>query len=100
MTRYLIKTTYVSGPHEGKVFYLTKGGYVTDLDRIHFESDTYKTEGIARNQCLRLAKNNAADYRAERSQYEYDKKRGKERKSPFIHEKEFFEPIAVETIPG
>lgn len=66
MLRYIIKVTYLDGPHAGKVYFLRKGGYVTEEDSIHWEDTTYKTEGICQRVCNHMTKVNDEDYEFER----------------------------------
>lgn len=98
MTRYLIKTTYLDGPHAGKSYYLTKGGYVVDLDKKHFESDTYATEGFAKRRCNQLHAENSLNVSWERFDEQLNVKKGNAPKKQFIYYEESYEPVAVEAI--
>ena len=62
MKGYVIKVTYLTGRHKGKSYLMKKGGYVTKEHNYHFESDVYKTLGIAKRVCTIYRKNNELDY--------------------------------------
>ena len=73
MKGYVIKVTYLTGRHKGKSYLMKKGGYVTEEHNYHFESDVYKTLGIAKRVCTIYHKNNELDYNTERRTNEYNK---------------------------
>ena len=98
MAHYLIKKTYLDGPHAGKSYYLTKGGYVVDLDKTHFESDTYKTLGHAKRRCDQLYMDNFANIRWERFDEQLNIKKGLRPKKHFIYYEESYEPVEVDAI--
>ena len=56
--RYLIKATYLEGPHAGKVYFLRKGGFVTDLYQYQWEDTTYSSRSTAQRFCTRRTKDN------------------------------------------
>lgn len=66
MTRYLIKATYMSGPHTGKSYLLRKGGYVTQLGQNENKDTTYMSENTCRKVCRDLFKNNEVEVQIER----------------------------------
>lgn len=47
MTMYQIKATYLDGPHAGKSYVLTKGGYVAP-DGSQYRGDCYETVTAAK----------------------------------------------------
>ena len=77
MKGYVIKVTYLTGRHKGKTYLMKKGGYVTEENHYHFESDIYKTLGIAKRVCTMYRKNNERDYNAERRMNEYNILKGR-----------------------
>ena len=93
--RYLIKVTYISGPHEGKEHLLQKGGYVTDEDSPQWEDTTYASLGMAMKECRRLTAKNKADYEDERIYNQIRIKHGDPAKEFFIYELEKYEPYLV-----
>ena len=95
MKRFLIKVTYLSGRHKGKSFLLKKGGYVAGENEHVCESDTYKTETIAKRICTLYTNNNQRDYLDERRYNDYRISKGYESKEFFIHELESYEPYEL-----
>lgn len=98
MTGYIIKTTYLTGPHTGQVAYLRKGGYVTDLDRIHWDDDVYKTEGQCRAICTRYAVSNKRDHEWEIKDKAYRRAQGHDVWKFNIHELQSYEPYRVDDV--
>ena len=96
MKGYVIKVTYLTGRHKGKTYLMKKGGYVTEADSYHFESDIYKTLGTAKRVCTLYRKNNERDYHAERRTNEYNISKGRPSKEWFIYELESYEPFEIE----
>ena len=96
MKGYVIKVTYLTGRHKGKSYLMKKGGYVTEEHNYHFESDVYKTLGIAKRVCTIYRKNNERDYNAERRTNEYNISKGRPSKDWFIYELESYEPFEIE----
>lgn len=99
MKGYVIKVTYLSGRHKGKTYLMKKGGYVTEEHFHHFESDVYKTLGIAKRICTMYTKSNERDYIAERRYNDYQISKGREGKEWFIYELERYEPFEIEYSP-
>lgn len=96
MTGYLIKATYLTGPHKGKSYLLNKGGYVTESTRFQHKDTTYKTLGFANRECKRLTEKYTLDYKIERQDNDYRISQGKSAKEFFIYEQMSFEPYPVE----
>lgn len=99
MKGYVIKVTYLSGRHKGKTYLMKKGGYVTEEHFHHFESDIYKTLGIAKRICTMYTKSNERDYIAERRHNDYQISKGRKGKEWFIYELESYEPFEIEYSP-
>ena len=70
MNGYIIKATYLTGPHIGKSYFLTKGGYVTDQPDTQWSYACYKTASICRAVCKKLSSNNTVEHRLENKQRE------------------------------
>ena len=98
MIRYLIKATYTEGSHKGESYLLTKGGYVTDEDSIHWEDRSYKTEGICRKVCKHMFEENERSRRCERVDEQIRIKRGGDPKEFYIYESQSYEPYPVEAV--
>ena len=98
MTKYIIKTTYLEGEHEGKVHYLNKGGYVVDdrLDNI-WQDESY-TLSACKAACTKKANNNKVDRDIELRTRERRLAQGKTVESWRIHYLEKYEPFAIETV--
>ena len=97
-TRYIIKVTHLEGKHAGEYYYQQKGGWITELNDVHFDDTTYETEGIAKRVCARLYRENEASREIERQDEAIRIKRGKAPKGYWIYEHDSFEPVAVEAI--
>lgn len=73
-TYYIIKKTYQGGPHDGKVFYLGKDGYVIDYEGGYcFYDDCYQTKRAAKMVATRYNEANSFDVQlngAEKARFE------------------------------
>lgn len=98
MNGYLIKGTYLTGPHKGESYLLRKGGYVTEEGRHEWDDTTYRTLGIAQAQCRRLTEENEICYNDETWSRNRRIKEGKEVSKYRIYEKEAYEPYFVENV--
>ena len=98
VTRYIIKVTYLEGDHKGKVYFLCKGGHVTELENIQWEDTTYKTEGICRRVCERMFDYNELSKRIERQNEAYKISNGGSLKKFYIYESQSYEPYPVEAV--
>lgn len=96
-TGWIIKGAYLTGMHEGKTFFLRKGGYVTDGEKT-WSDFAYKTKGFAERECKRLKEYYDQSYRSERQDNEINIKKGLKAKEWFIYELQSFEPYEVELI--
>ena len=96
MTRYLIKITYLEGPHEGKSHLIRRGGRCTDEGDIQWDDTTYASEGIAKRVCKRLYTDNELNRKIERQDEAVRIKRGRPAKEYYIYESCSYEPYPVE----
>ena len=97
-TRFIIKVTYLEGPHVGKFHFLRKGGYVTDLPDIQWNDTTYKTEAIARRVCRKMYEDNELSRKIERQTEAVRIKRGGSKKPWYIYESCSYEPFPVDVV--
>lgn len=101
MNRYVIKSTYLTGPHKGRSYFLIKGGkgwYVTDHPDELSSADCYKTESICRSVCNKLSANNIVEYRLENKQRERQAEKGQTISVSRIYELMSYEPYEVRTV--
>lgn len=96
MTRYLIKITYLEGPHKGQSYLRRRGGYCTEAGDHQGKDTTYATLGIARSVCKKLYENNELDRKIERQDEAARIKRGRPAKEWYIYESCSYEPYPVE----
>ena len=96
--RYLIKATYLAGPHKDKVYIMQKGGYVTSINDLQGFDQTYSSETICRNICNKMFYNNERDFSIERKQNNWNIEAGKKGKDylQFIYWPQSFEPVRVD----
>ena len=98
MSRYLIKATYISGPHTGSVYYMEKGGYVCRDNALQYykgEDSSYASLGTALRICKMYAKENEQLYNIETQDIEYRAKKGRTPYKFRIHELQKFEPYEI-----
>lgn len=96
MKKYIIKVTYLTGKYKGESYFMRKGGYITEPNHYHFNSDVYATEAICNRVCGKLFKNNERNYEFESKDREYKKNKGCTLKDWRIYERESYEPYAIE----
>lgn len=96
--RYLIKVTYLAGPHKDKVYLMQKGGYVTSIHDLQGFDQTYASEAICRNICNKMVYNNEMDFSIERTQNNWNIEAGKKGKEDFqfIYWPQSFEPVRID----
>ena len=87
MRAYQIKVTYMEGPHTGKTYVMTKGGYVASDTPTQFMEECYEKLGTAKAVCSRYFKSNELNRRLERNSF-------LDRAYP-IYSAQTFEPIEV-----
>ena len=95
MGRYLIKSTYLEGPHEGQSHLLRKGGYVTEEGRYEFEDTTYASKSIAERWCKHFFEENERNRKIERQDEAWKVARGGKPKSFYLYMSESYEPYEV-----
>lgn len=98
MIRYLIKATYLEGPHCGESYLLRKGGFVTDFPSIQWDDTTYKTEGICKRVCKHMFEENELNRRIERREEQWKIQKGGQPKKWYIYESQKYEPYAVDVV--
>lgn len=98
MNGYLIKVTYLTGPHKGRSYLLRKGGFVTEEDNHEWDITTYRTLNIAKAQCRRLTKENERCYNVETQSRIRRINEGKEVAKYRIYEQESYEPYHVKHV--
>lgn len=98
MNGYIIKATYLTGPHIGKSYFLIKGGYVTDEPDVQWSDACYKNAGICRAVCNKLSSNNIIEHRLENKQRERQLERGQNIPVSMIYELMSYEPYEVKTV--
>lgn len=92
MNGYLIKATYLTGPHKGKSYLLRKGGYVTEEGNCEWDDTTYRTLANAEKRCRQLAQDNERDYNHETWERDHRIQQGK----PLLHEWRIYEKMSYE----
>ena len=100
MTKYIIKTTYLEGPHEGKIHYINKHGFVlvdAALDHI-WSDDAYDTLATCKRVCTLRMKHIEVQRRIELEDRERRMQSGKPVNKYRLYYLEKYEPFAVETI--
>lgn len=95
MDGYLIKATYITGPHAGKSYLLRKGGYVTDETQGQWADTVYKTEAICKRRCEKMTVESDTEYYIETTSRANRRMAGKEVSRYRIHEKMIYEPYLV-----
>jgi hypothetical protein len=100
MTKYIIKTTYLEGPHEGKVSYVTKHGCVLiDAALNHvWHDDAYDTEAACKRACTLRMKHIEVQRRIELKDRERRIQQGKPVSKYRLYYLERYEPFAIETL--
>lgn len=98
MNGYLIKATYLTGPHTGKSYFLRKGGYVTQECDTQWEDTVYKSESMCNARCKKLSAQNSSDYYIESCDRANRRFAGKEVARYRIHEKMTYEPYLVSDV--
>lgn len=96
--RYLIKVTYLTGPHKDKVYLMQKGGYVTSINDLQGFDQAYASKAICRNICNKMFINNEQDFAIERKQNIWNIEAGKKGKEDFqfIYWPQSFEPVRID----
>lgn len=98
MKGYIIKVTYLTGPHEGKSYFLQKGGFVTSDPDNQWSHNCYKTENICKSVCRQLGCNNMIDHMVEEKTREFQIQHGRDVSDSMIYELEYYEPYFVKNV--
>lgn len=98
MKGYIIKVTYLTGPHEGKSYFLQKGGFVTSDPDNQWSHNCYKTENICKSVCRQLGCNNKIDHMVEEKTREFQIQHGRDVSDSMIYELEYYEPYFVKNV--
>lgn len=95
MSRYLIKTTYLEGPHQGKSHLIRKGGYVTDEQTFQWNDTTYASKSIVERWCKHFLEENEENRRIERSNEAWRIARGGKPCLFYLYFSKSYEPYEV-----
>jgi len=98
MPKYIIKTTYLEGPHEGKTCYVTKYGCILEgaaLNHI-WQDDVYDTLAACKTACTLRMKHIEVQRRIELKDRERRLEQGKPVSKYRLYYSEKYEPFAVE----
>lgn len=98
MNGYIIKATYLTGPHKGTSYFLQKGGYVTSDPDDQWSDNCYKTENICKSICMKLERSNMAEHVVEKITREYRFQKGYNVSDFMIYELMKYEPYFVKTV--
>ena len=96
MKGYLIKVTDLDGRFKGESWLMRKGGYVHPdfLEDTEWAEDCYKTLGVAKRECKRLAKQNVIDLKYQECENVFNAKHGRRMMDLYVPES--YEPYEVE----
>ena len=102
MTKYIIKTTYLEGPFEGKVNYLNKHGFVLHDAALNnvWQDDAYDTIAACKCACTLRMKHIEVQRRIELKDRERRLQQGKPVNKYQLYYLERYEPFAIETVDG
>lgn len=98
MIGYLIRATYLTGPHKGKSYLLRKGGHVTEEGATEWDDTTYRSENICSAQCKKLTKGNELNYQFETRDRESAEKQGSKLAGSRIYQLMHYEPYFVANV--
>lgn len=98
MNGYIIKATYLTGPHKGRSYFLQKGGYVTSDPDDQWSDNCYKTENICKSICMKLERSNMAEHVVEKRIREYRSQNGYNVSEYMINELMKYTPYFVKTV--
>ena len=98
MKGYIIKVTYLTGPQEGKSYFLQKGGFVTYDPDNQWSHNCYKTENICKSICRQLGSNNIINHTVEEKTRELQIQNGRNVSDSMIYELEYYEPYFVKNV--
>ena len=98
MNGYIIKATYLTGPHKGTSYFLQKGGYVTSDPDDQWSDDCYKTENICKSVCRKLENSNMVEHAIEKKTREYKSQNEIQLSDYMIYELMKYQPYFVKTV--
>lgn len=98
MNGYIIKATYLTGPHKGTSHFLQKGGYVTSDPDDQWSDNCYKTENICKSICRKLESSNMTEHVIEKRYREYRSQNGYNVSDYMIYELMKYQPYFVKTV--
>lgn len=98
MNGYIIKATYLTGPHKGEYYFLQKGGYVTSNPDDQWSDTCYKTENICKSICRKMEANNKLEHDLETKRKIYRAEKGQNVSYFNIYELMKYEPYSVKTV--
>lgn len=98
MNGYIIKATYLTGPHKGRSYFLQKGVFVTDDPGDQWSDNCYKTENICKSICRKLENSSMVEHVIEKRMREYQSKNGYSVSEYMINELMKYKPYFVKTV--
>lgn len=98
MNGYIIKATYLTGPHKGTSYFLQKGGFVTADPDDQWSDNCYKTENICKSICRKLENSSMVEHVIEKRMREYQSKNGYSVSEYMINELMKYKPYFVKTV--
>lgn len=98
MNGYIIKATYLTGPHKGTCYFLQKGGYVTSDPDDQWSDNCYKTENICKSICMKLERSNMTEQVVEKRIREYRSQNGYNVSEYMINELMKYQPYFVKNV--
>lgn len=98
MTGYIIKVTYLTGPHKGEFYFLQKSGFATSNPDEQWSHNCYKTENICKAVCRQRGCDNMIHHMVEEKTRELQIQNGHTVSDSMIYELEYYEPYLVKTV--
>lgn len=98
MNGYIIKATYLTGPHKGRSYFLQKGGYLASDPDDQWSDNCYKTENICKSICRKLESSNMTEHVVEKRLREYRSQNGYNVSEYMINELMKYKPYFVKTV--
>ena len=92
MRGYLIKSTYLTGPHKGRSYLVRKDGYVTEEGNCEWDVTIYRTLASVKQRCRQLTRDNERDYNNETRERDQRIQQGE----PLLHEGRIYEKMSYE----
>lgn len=92
--KFIIKVTYLEGRSAGRVYFMIKGGYVTDCPESVHEDNTY-TKKACKMVCAKYTKSNDKNVMCETQDRERNERNGKTNSEYRIYNPCKYEPYEV-----